>query len=312
VKTLVLYHDQCTDGFGAAYAAWALFGSQAKYVPVQYGKINSYEDFESRFGPVNELDIHILDFSFPKPLMDALVGQAGKITWLDHHKTAFESWLGKFESGMTFESQVPEEGEPLVHIVLDDNRSGALIAWNHYHVDRPVPWLISHIDDRDRWVFALGGSREIYAAMSVIQPWSFEQWHNIVVHGYRNAMITNGQAILTAFDIQIKKAVSSAKPATIRHPSGAQCSVMCVNSPVHQSEIGYELCKKYGSAALIWYYDGNTGRANCSLRSVGDFDVSAVAKAFGGGGHKNASGFNIDMSTLLSWLATVPTPGESS
>jgi nanoRNase/pAp phosphatase (c-di-AMP/oligoRNAs hydrolase) len=30
-----------------------------------------------------------------------------------------------------------------------------------------------------------------------------------------------------------------------------------------------------------------------SLRSKGDFDVSAIAKRFGGGGHKNAAGFNI-------------------
>jgi nanoRNase/pAp phosphatase (c-di-AMP/oligoRNAs hydrolase) len=30
-----------------------------------------------------------------------------------------------------------------------------------------------------------------------------------------------------------------------------------------------------------------------SLRSVGDFDVSAIAKIYGGGGHKNAAGFTV-------------------
>jgi nanoRNase/pAp phosphatase (c-di-AMP/oligoRNAs hydrolase) len=30
---------------------------------------------------------------------------------------------------------------------------------------------------------------------------------------------------------------------------------------------------------------------NWSLRSNEDFDVSAIAKEFGGGGHKNAAGF---------------------
>jgi nanoRNase/pAp phosphatase (c-di-AMP/oligoRNAs hydrolase) len=29
------------------------------------------------------------------------------------------------------------------------------------------------------------------------------------------------------------------------------------------------------------------------LRSIGDFDVSMVAQAFGGGGHKNAAGFQL-------------------
>ena len=44
------------------------------------------------------------------------------------------------------------------------------------------------------------------------------------------------------------------------------------------------------------------GQAHCSLRSNGDYDVSAIAKAFGGGGHRNAAGFSTDINTLLSWL----------
>ena len=38
MKTLVLYHANCPDGFGAALAAWKHFGNEAEYVPVQYGK----------------------------------------------------------------------------------------------------------------------------------------------------------------------------------------------------------------------------------------------------------------------------------
>jgi nanoRNase/pAp phosphatase (c-di-AMP/oligoRNAs hydrolase) len=42
--------------------------------------------------------------------------------------------------------------------------------------------------------------------------------------------------------------------------------------------------------------------ANCSLRSNGGYDVSVIAKAFGGGGHKNAAGFEVPVTTLLGWL----------
>ena len=34
------------------------------------------------------------------------------------------------------------------------------------------------------------------------------------------------------------------------------------------------------------------GRWQFSLRSEGEFDVSAVAQQYGGGGHRNAAGFN--------------------
>ena len=38
--------------------------------------------------------------------------------------------------------------------------------------------------------------------------------------------------------------------------------------------------------------------ANVSLRSVGDYDVSAIAKTFGGGGHRNAAGFEVALDRL--------------
>ena len=31
-KIVVIYHDQCRDGFGAAYAAWKKFGDDASYI----------------------------------------------------------------------------------------------------------------------------------------------------------------------------------------------------------------------------------------------------------------------------------------
>ena len=37
------------------------------------------------------------------------------------------------------------------------------------------------------------------------------------------------------------------------------------------------------------------GRIRCSLRSRGDHDVAAVAREFGGGGHRNAAGCTLDM-----------------
>ena len=36
---LVIYHKNCTDGFGAAWAAHELLGSKAMYVPAQYDEI---------------------------------------------------------------------------------------------------------------------------------------------------------------------------------------------------------------------------------------------------------------------------------
>ena len=51
--------------------------------------------------------------------------------------------------------------------------------------------------------------------------------------------------------------------------------------------------------------DGARGRRKVSLRATdGDVDVSAIARAGGGGGHRQAAGFSTDMSEdeLVSFL----------
>ena len=76
---------------------------------------------------------------------------------------------------------------------------------------------------------------------------------------------------------------------------------LAVNTPMHISEVGHELANQSGTFGLVWYLDAEN-KVRCSLRSNGDYDVSATAKAFGGRGHRNAAGFETDIETLMGWL----------
>jgi nanoRNase/pAp phosphatase (c-di-AMP/oligoRNAs hydrolase) len=73
--------------------------------------------------------------------------------------------------------------------------------------------------------------------------------------------------------------------------------VPAVSSGVLQSEVGNQLCLMYPQSAFAVVYFEMEGKRVHSLRSVGEFDVSLIAKKFGGGGHKNASGFVIPLNT---------------
>ncbi len=44
------------------------------------------------------------------------------------------------------------------------------------------------------------------------------------------------------------------------------------------------------------------------LRSKGEFDVSEIAKGFGGGGHRNSAGFTV---AELSWKSSEPPAAKS-
>ena len=79
-NTIVLYHKNCQDGRGAAWAAHQLFGQHAEYIPVQYGEpIPEYKGY----------NIFIVDFSYPKDDLIAL-GKDNFVQVIDHHKTAQE------------------------------------------------------------------------------------------------------------------------------------------------------------------------------------------------------------------------------
>jgi len=314
MKPLVIYHAHCTDGFAAAFAAWCKLGDTAEYVPAHYGSF-TWPNIKGR-------DVYILDFSFPKAEMTETFRQANNVVWLDHHKTSFDMWCPQ-PSGQTLElftqSEIVTNSKPVsCRIVLDNNKSGAMLAWEHFHPDVEVPFIIKCIDDRDRWVFAIPESKAIHAGLQMMQPWDFNTWADYWADA--DVLIAAGKVALAVQGQQVARLAKQAAPCKIipglidsydsyKAPwlwnMKDQCTTaagLSVNTSTHISEVGAALATKSGTFGLVWYFDGKTKRANCSLRSNGDYDVSLIAKAFGGGGHKNAAGFNVDVQVLLSWL----------
>lgn len=155
----VLYHANCHDGFGAAYAARKRFGEDARYIAVSYG-----------YPPPDMSDateIFIVDFSYDPDVIFRLA-ETAQVVVLDHHKTAEEKLR-----------QLSGKENPFV--IFDMSRSGAC----------PTNILIDHISDRDLWTYKLNGSREVHAAL-VSLPFDFEVWDKLVV----DDLIKDGAACL--------------------------------------------------------------------------------------------------------------------
>ena len=137
--------------------------------------------------------------------------------------------------------------------------------------------------------------------------WTFEQWRDKVV-GHESELINEGNAILRAHNQNVQSVVKSAtRKCEIAIDDGAGHDYrvlpgLAANCPPHlQSDVGHELANQSGTFGLLWFVDKDK-QCRCSLRSNGDYDVSAIAKAFGGGGHRNAAGFTTDIQTLLEWI----------
>jgi oligoribonuclease NrnB/cAMP/cGMP phosphodiesterase (DHH superfamily) len=259
---IILYHANCDDGFGAAYAAWMKFGDNAEYRAVQYGDPTHIEEFAGRH-------VYIIDFSFSPEVISQMSQGATQITLLDHHKSAAEQW-----QGITPPSNAV--------ITFDMNRSGAQMSWDHFHPDIPRPILIEHIADYDLWRFILPDTRYFCAGLG-LQPRTFAAWHTIMP----DRLIANGHII---FELQ-RRQIEMTMEGELRSVTLCGHNGLAANVIDNISQTGHEIAKRSGTFSLTFFVKGED--VICSLRSQPAFDVSELAKCYGGGGHAQASGFKM-------------------
>ena len=293
---LILYHANCTDGFGAAWAAFQKFGANASYIPVQYGtSTKSVEEqwgefYAHLYGAPLDRDIYILDFSLPPDVLSLLqlhqqrqsvgLNYPTKVVMLDHHESAMRQWttedtrkLSKLGSG--------------TEIQFDMDRSGAGMAWD-YFLYSARPMLVNYIEDRDLWKFKLPYTKAFCAGLQMVKQ-EFEEWDKIVSsHSETIKVIDSGEAILKFQQGQIDKSSSdsSLKSITLCGVKGLACN--CNNNV---SEVGSAIARKSGTFSLTFFIKDQ--EVICSLRSIAPFNVANIAKTFGGGGHAQAAGFKM-------------------
>ncbi len=271
----VYYHRNCSDGFGAAWAAWKRFGGK---VPLSFVAYN-YGDLLPEM-PKGQ-NVYILDLSFDPDYFAKLRQNNPRVTLLDHHKSAMEK----------IQPLYPSDPD----VVFDMNRSGAMIAWQTFFPGEPVPNLIRYVEDRDLWRWALPLSLDITTAMASY-PFDFEVWEGMYqTLGYGrvsadNPLAMEGHSILRYQSQLVQNAIRETG-VWGRFRTGERA--FFVNSPLLTSEIGGAL-KADAPFVAIWSVRKD-GRVTYSLRaSEGGPDLSKVATNYGGGGHAKAAGFLVD------------------
>lgn len=263
LRTLVIYHANCPDGFTAAWALWKKFGNAAEYKPANYGQPpHDIRGFDK---------VIIADFSYSRPILEAMAERV-ELVVLDHHKTAQQDL-----SGLPFAK-------------FDMNKSGARLAWEWAHGKGFVPQIVLYAEDRDLWRWAMPKSREISQWMRM-QPYTFDSWSVADKQlqddsGFWEAAAI-GESLLAFQDQQVD---IMAKRAVLRVVGGHIVPV--ANATVFFSEVGERMCELNPAAPFsAYYFDLDQESRQWGMRSRGDFDCSAVAKELGGGGHPGASGF---------------------
>ena len=268
-RPLVIYHGNCPDGFGAAYAFYDHFRQGTDCSCDFVAGIHGQDPPD-----VTGRELYLVDFSYRRPVLKEVCRTARSVTVIDHHVSAEHDLEGL------------EQEHDNLHVVFDMEKSGAILAWEFHHVDAP-PRLLFHIQDRDLWRFNLEGTNDIHAAL-ISRPFDFASWEQLCTwSGALELLLTEGQAInryrQRMIDLHREKSVM----VTI---AGYQVpGVNCYEDIM--SELVGELALGYPFAA--GYQDQGTLR-KWSLRSSPDgIDVSEIAARLGGGGHRHAAGFAV-------------------
>ena len=256
----VIYHADCTDGFGAAYSAWKLLGNRAEYHACKHGTPPP---------PVKGKNVVILDFAFNNPTTKKMIEDAEALLVIDHHKSAMV------------------ELHDISNTHFDMTKSGAMLSWEFFHPGKEPPKFIKYIQDRDLWVWELEYSKEFSAAFDMV-PFEFEEFEKFEDDSVFDDAVKRGSYILAYSKTVVKKVCEKAQLRKLDEKE-----VLVVNASHWMSEIGTRLAPDC-DFAMIWYWDHDAQHTKVSLRAFHEtVDVSEIAKKFGGGGHKKAAGFQL-------------------
>ncbi len=271
-RTIVLYHGNCPDGFGGAYAAWKKLGDTVEYRALSYGKPVPTD--------LAGAHLYFIDFCYELPVMERLAEEAASFTVLDHH----EGTQAVVES--------------FTNHVYEVDHSGATIAWTYFHPETPVPLMLKYVEDGDLYRFLLPDSRALLAYLYT-KPFTFEGWDALIGEieddTSREHALTTGRIYGEYFALLVEKMANSADLVTFE---GMEVYLGSASS-MFTSDLGHVLSSRKGPLALITHTRADSVRV--SLRGDGTIDVAAIAQKYGGNGHPNAAGFSLPWGVPLPW-----------
>ncbi|PIR89430.1 MAG: hypothetical protein COU07_00830 [Candidatus Harrisonbacteria bacterium CG10_big_fil_rev_8_21_14_0_10_40_38] len=269
-KIIILFHGNCHDGFGAAWAAWKKFGAKAEYIPILHN--------DPPPKGLKNKKLFFLDITYKGEILDKIIKE-NDVTIIDHHVS------------------VKEEIKKAPNHVYGEKNSGSVLAWQYFHPNKKAPWLLRYVEAGDLWDFSLPNSNEVRVAIET-NPMEFKKWNRMQTEienpQKRKTYIIQGKAILTYRDSEVNELAKNADVGIFD-----KRKIWIVNSATERSKTGAVLAAKKFHIALIWNRVGNQIRV--SLRSDSHVDVSKIAQKYGGGGHKQAAGFTLDASKPLPW-----------
>jgi oligoribonuclease NrnB/cAMP/cGMP phosphodiesterase (DHH superfamily) len=308
--TLYISHKNCCDGA----ACMAIFKELGKPKDIDITQFHQYGETDAELMcAVDYVDNIVMgDFTYPEHLMRKMLSAGKTVTVYDHHISAKETLM---KLGEEF---------PNLNYFFDVNKCGAEIVADNLLEPTSINYHrlpLTLVGDRDLFLFGhtqtsafneylrhnLRGDSS-RAMTERLYFWLFEQ---------DQFGVDNIASFLEPYQTLVDKKQAECDeyaqpkywaPRVITNKTtGQQIPVVVRNLMIpYQSDVGAMVALREGCVVLMYTIinDPTKGQiALVALRSKGDVDCSSLAKSYGGGGHKNASGFSFSLGELVTLLS---------
>jgi len=280
-----LFTDSDLDGISCAVVANVVFGDEnVDYEICGYGNVNEkisaylenkeYADYDKTY---------ITDISVSREIAEKINQCKKTFRLLDHHKTA--DFLNTYEWATVIvqnKDDIKECGTSLLYQELykeeayNGNELGNFVemvrqydTWEWKQAQNDLPKKLNDI-------FGIIGYKDFIDYYSNNYYKSIEEFANMFPDKFMELLKYKRREIDLVIDEKLKKVKIK----------GDYAISLCDRKDL-TSELGSKILEKFENINYVMLvYDGGV-----ALRSVSDFDVSEIAKQYGGGGHKNAAGF---------------------
>lgn len=278
MKTIAIYHKDCTDGTTAAAVVLRKFPDALTF-PLSHGyEKGDIAEILAQIAPGDQ--VFTVDCVIG---VRELLGAGHKVTSIDHHAGVFE------------ESTQLAKDDPAFTYVFDNKKSGASLSWSYFFPNEPVPELIKLVEDVDLWNWRYAPDSKYmsnYLFMLTNQPAEVKK----LIDSPLESIKRDGSVIARYSDIMIDHDVKHTEPIMLRVGS---YEVPFYNITNNKSEAGNALTKERDRAVGLFTIDANI--VKISFRSLDAHSPSSLelAKLLGGGGHKNSSGAGMPLEGFL-------------
>lgn len=292
---IIVYHQikpglDCPDGICAAWVASRNL-NDFQLIGDSYLNNDDYKnsDYQLPFDPTGNVVI-IVDFSYPKNILEQITDKAEQLIVLDHHKTRMNNLASLSDRILGGYS-------------ADD--CGATFAWKYFHPREPMPWFLPHVKNRDTgsngyYEGETPESEAITTAISLrrkglVGKEAFKVYEDLLDLTPEQVITEEIKQDLIERDRLAKEALSQYNGALLQVGDYLVPYYHLVNTNAHRhySVIGSKAAQRHQEAPFIAIVTDDPLRVSLRARANAPVDLSILAESLGGGGHERAAGYTV-------------------